>query len=73
MFEEWTASISFNEADPEASQVQVVVSTASVVTGQPYYDSTLKEAEWFDVGNFADAVFNADGLFKLDDGGYEAT
>ncbi|MEM6626686.1 MAG: cytochrome b/b6 domain-containing protein [Pseudomonadota bacterium] len=73
VFEEWTASISFNEADPDASKVQVVVSTASVVTGQPYYDSTLKEAEWFDVGNFADAVFNADGLFKLDDGGYEAT
>lgn len=48
-FTQWQAVIRFDPAAPEQALITAVINTASATDGVPMHDSTLPEAEWFDV------------------------
>ncbi len=56
VFETWNADVGFYSEDLAASAVSVTIDTASVTTGTKLYDSTLREAEWFNTAAFPQAT-----------------
>lgn len=73
-FANWTATIQFDPDKPETARIRVVVKTASAATGEPYFDDSLKEGDWFDVSRTPDAVFEVnEGVLKDGPTQYEAT
>lgn len=73
VFGAWTAQVVFFPEDLNASAVSVVVEPASVATGTKLYDSTLREAEWFNTGAFPQATVVLSGFESLGDDTYTAT
>jgi polyisoprenoid-binding protein YceI len=49
VFSTVTGSLDFDDAKPEQSKVSATIATASLSTGQPIIDSTLKGASFFNV------------------------
>lgn len=73
-FADWTSAIRFDPDKPEAARIRVVVKTGSAVTGEPYFDDSLKQGDWFDSSKSPDAVFEVnEGVFKDGPTQYEAT
>ena len=71
-FANWTSTIQFDPDQLATARIRVVVKTASAATGEPYFDDSLKEGDWFDISKSPDAVFEvADGVTKTANG-YEA-
>ena len=79
-FADWTATIRFDENNPDDAAARVTVQTASANAGKKLYTDSLKSAEWFDVSehptatvilsNFRQATderFEADATLKLKD------
>lgn len=58
-FERWTAEIDFDAAVPEHSKLKAVIGLASAKTGNAMYDGTLPTADWFDVANTPQGVFES--------------
>ncbi len=56
-FTRWRVDAQLDAATPENSVVEVFISTGSADTGNSLNDSTLKEAEWFDVARYPEASF----------------
>lgn len=73
VFEEWIAQIAFFPEDLAASSVSVSVDTGSVSTGTKLYDSTLREAEWFNTGAFPQATIVLSGFESAGGENYTAT
>ncbi|MFN7055223.1 cytochrome b/b6 domain-containing protein [Hyphomonas sp.] len=48
-FRRWTADVMFDPDDLANASVTVNVDTGSAATGMRLYDSTLREAEWFNI------------------------
>ncbi len=69
-FKEWTANIEFDPAAPESAVVLVTIETASAETGNGLYNGTLKGADWFNVGTFPQARFEALGAEPDGSGNY---
>jgi polyisoprenoid-binding protein YceI len=47
---------------------------AKVSTGEPYFDESVTQGDWFDVSKHPEAVFEVTGgVYKLSDTQYEAT
>jgi cytochrome b561 len=73
-FANWTSTIQFDPDKPETARIRVVVKTASAATGEPYFDDSLKEGDWFDISKTPDAVFEVnEGVLKNGPTQYEAT
>lgn len=51
------ASLEFDPARPEASQLTAIVDAASVSTGDPDFDETLRGSGWLDAGHYPEIVF----------------
>lgn len=71
-FENWSASIAFDPARLDESEVSVEVRTGSAVTGTKLYDDTLRQGEWFAVSDFPVARVSL-GEFRETEAGYGAT
>lgn len=72
-FENWSAEVSFYPEDLAASSVSVSVETGSVTTGTKLYDSTLREAEWFNTGAFPEAQVELSNFEQTGEDTYTAT
>ncbi len=67
-FEDWAATINFNEDDLENSTVTVTFQTESAKTGNAMYDGTLPHGDWFDIKNHPEATFKSQSFSKTDIG-----
>lgn len=56
-FGNWSAAIRFDPKDLANSRANVVIATATATTGDNLQETTLKTAEWFDVGAQPRATF----------------
>jgi cytochrome b561 len=73
-FAQWTADIRFDPAAPETARIRVVIPTASIQTGEAYYDENVVQGDWFNTGVHPEAVFEVNqGVQKTGEGAYEAT
>lgn len=69
VFESWSAEIRFDPERLAESRAEVVVSTASAVTGDGQFDGALPQADWFDVANHPEAVFKVVAFTEAEGGG----
>jgi polyisoprenoid-binding protein YceI len=56
-FTDISGKVLFDESHPDKSSVNVVINTASLVTGLSKFDAHLKSADFFDVEKFPTATF----------------
>ena len=47
-FEKWSATIQFDPAKPQDARIRVVIPTVSAKTGEPYFDDSISQGDWFD-------------------------
>jgi cytochrome b561/polyisoprenoid-binding protein YceI len=73
-FQKWDASIQFDPANPKDARIRVVIPTISAKTGEPYFDDSISQGDWFDSAKHPEAVFEVnEGVFKDSETEYEAT
>jgi polyisoprenoid-binding protein YceI len=58
-FKEWSATLSYDEADPAKSSVQVDVLTASIDTREAQRDGHLRSGDFFDSEKFPKMTFQS--------------
>lgn len=71
-FDTFTANIDIDPANVEGGSIVGTVQTDSVNTRDYDRDSTLKDGDWFDSGNYPEAVFESSSISANDDGSYAA-
>lgn len=71
-FENFTAMIDFDPANPTSGKIIGVVSMDSAETGDAERDATLLEEDWFNPANFPESRFESDSIEIMDDGTYAA-
>lgn len=71
-FERFTAEIAFDPAAPESGRALVVVDTGSARTGDGQKDKAMPGADWFDVGQFPEARFEATTFRRTGPDAFEA-
>jgi len=71
-FQDFSTRLRFDPAKPAEGRLEVTISLASAATGNQDRDSTLRTADFFDIGRHAQARYTATGFRKLDDGQYAA-
>ena len=71
-FENFTAIIDFDPADPAAGRIVGVVEMDSAKTGDAERDATLLEEDWFNPAVHPDSSFESERIERLDDGSYAA-
>ena len=71
-FKEWNAKIAFDANNLPESSVKVIFNMTSAETGNAMYDGTLPNADWFDVSNHPEAVFQSTSITKTESG-FQAT
>ena len=59
LFTESTVNASINQADPSASVINASVTTGSITSANYQVAGSLPDAEWFDVANYPEAVFQS--------------
>jgi len=67
-FERFTALVRFDPAEPEQGQISARIDLASVDTGNPERDEVLGTADWFNLGKWPEAQFNADQIVRAAEG-----
>jgi polyisoprenoid-binding protein YceI len=79
-FPDWTAQIQLDTAAPANPDkpvdgyIRVAIPMGKVATGEPYFDESVTQGDWFDVAKHPEAVFEVTGgVYKLGDTQYEAT
>ena len=72
IFEKWSGNIYFDPDNLEASKAIVFFELGSAVTGNKMYDGTLPKADWFDVENHPEGVFESTSFAPDEDGTYKA-
>ena len=70
-FGSWTADVEFYPDDLAASQVLVMVETATADAGKKLYNDSLKGPEWFDTNTFPTARIRLSNFQETGDG-YQA-
>ena len=63
-FRDFTGSISYNAARPEASHIEWKVRIAAVDTGDPKRDEALQRSEYFDAGRYPEIAFSSSSSVK---------
>jgi polyisoprenoid-binding protein YceI len=71
-FETFDATVDFDPSMPESGSIVGTVDTATVSTRDHDRDAALRDRDWFDSANFAQARFESQNITKLDDGSYAA-
>lgn len=71
-FENFTAMIDFDPANPSAGSIIGVVKMDSAVSGDAERDATLLEEDWFNPENFPESRFESERIEQLDDGTFAA-
>jgi len=66
-FNSFDGSLTFDPADPNGAQLDVIVETASIDANNPLFEDTLRGPSWFDVGDHPQARFQAQSIEILDD------
>lgn len=56
-FTDFDGALMLDEAKPENSSVEIIIKTASIMTGIPKFDEHLKSKDFFDVEKFPEARF----------------
>lgn len=79
-FPEWDAKVQLdtdaetNEHIPADGYVRVAIPVGKISTGEPYFDDSLSQGDWFDTSKHPEAVFEVKGgIYKLTERDYEAT
>ncbi|MEM9632762.1 MAG: YceI family protein [Pseudomonadota bacterium] len=72
-FATWTASIDFDPNAPEAAKISAEINPGSATTGNPQFDGTLPNKDWFDVAGFPAAEFKADSVSLVEGNSYRAS
>lgn len=72
-FQNWQADVTFYPENLAASSVAVTVDTGTAATGTRLYDSTLREAEWFNTGAFPQAAVRLADFEQIAPDQYSAT
>jgi cytochrome b561/polyisoprenoid-binding protein YceI len=73
-FTQWTADIRFDPEAPETARIRVVIPTASIQTGESYYDENVVQGDWLNTPAHPDAIFEVnEGVSAISEGMYEAT
>lgn len=71
-FENFTATIDFDPANPADGKIIGVVKMDSAKTGDAERDATLLEPDWFDPENYPESHFESESIEALPDGTYAA-
>lgn len=71
-FRRFTPEVAFDVSKPELAAIRVEVDIASLELGDAGWNRDLQSRDWFDVPQFAKAVFTAAGARSLGGGRYEA-
>ena len=71
-FENFTAMIDFDPANPAAGKIIGVVNMDSARTGDAERDATLLEEDWFNPGKYPESRFESERIERLDDGTFVA-
>lgn len=71
-FENFSAMIDFDPANPAAGTIIGVVKMDSANSGDSERDATLLEEDWFDPENYPESRFESETIEQLDDGTYAA-
>lgn len=71
-FENFTAMIDFDPANPAAGKIIGVVKMDSAKTGDAERDATLLEEDWFNPAEHPESRFESESIEQLDDGTYAA-
>ncbi|MDX5593633.1 YceI family protein [Pseudovibrio sp. SPO723] len=71
-FQNWTAVINFDPADPENGKIEATISTQSADTGNGQINQTLASDAWFNVAQFENAVFKSETIVPTAGNGFEA-
>ncbi|WP_310620293.1 YceI family protein [Flexibacterium corallicola] len=71
-FGTWNAAIDFNPDDLANSTIQATIITGSVKTSDKQIASTLEGTDWFNIGQFPEAVFKTTRITRVSDGTYRA-
>jgi cytochrome b561/polyisoprenoid-binding protein YceI len=69
-FSRWEADIQFDPKELAASHIIARIDLGSASTGDATYDTTLPQADWFDVANHGIAVFESSNIRALGNGAY---
>lgn len=67
-FNKFGGDFSYDEANPEASQINVTIDTTSIDSNHAERDKHLRNADFLDVEKFPEAKFVSTGLKLNDDG-----
>lgn len=67
-FERFTASVTFDPAQPEAGRIEARVDLGSVDTGNPERDEVVKTADWFNLRQWPEALFSAERIVRAGEG-----
>lgn len=67
VFNEWQLSTDLDPASGRMTNFSLTVVTGSANTGNGYYDSTLKESDWFAIEQYPEARYQSTALEKLSD------
>lgn len=71
-FTRFTAQLSFDSANPQASKARIEVDLASFDIGNDEINTDIQGKDWFDTKNFPKATFVSSSVRALGDGRYEA-
>jgi polyisoprenoid-binding protein YceI len=72
-FTDFSGQISFNEAEPEHSTVEVTIKTASVNTSNEMRDNDLRSPDFFDVGKFPEITFRSKSVKRTSESTADVT
>lgn len=70
-FKKWTATISFDPKNLEASSVDVSIDMGSASTGNKTYDGSLPSGDWLDSSAFPTATYTSNAFRQTGDTTYE--
>jgi len=71
-FENFSAMINFDPANPAAGKIIGVVTMDSAKSGDAERDATLMEEDWFNPENYPESRFESERIEQLDDGTFAA-
>ena len=70
-FDKVTGTVDYDEANPGASKINIIVDVASISTREPQRDAHLKSADFFDVEKFPTITFVSTGVVKSGEDSFE--
>lgn len=70
-FDKVTGTVEYDEANPTAAKISIVVDVNSISTREPQRDGHLKSADFFDTEKFPTMTFVSSGVVKSGEDSFE--